>query len=80
VIGRGSAIAGIGGDLAVLFVPHYAAGGSEKGGHFGGIVAMLPLTATTSGISPRSGPDDLLLGFSFEQELSYGQVAGLPAW
>jgi hypothetical protein len=28
-------------------------------------VAVLPLAATTSGISPRSGPDDSLLDFSF---------------
>ena len=30
----------------------------EKSGHFGKIVALLRLAATTSGISPRSGPDD----------------------
>ena len=41
-------------------------GGSEKWGHFGKIVALLSLAATTSGISPRSGPDDSLLYFSFE--------------
>ena len=39
----------------MLFVPHYPAGGSEKRGHFGRIVAMLPLTATTSGISRAAG-------------------------
>jgi hypothetical protein len=42
-------------------------GGSEKWGHFGRIVALLPLAATTSGISPRSGPDDSLLYFSLQQ-------------
>jgi hypothetical protein len=42
-------------------------GGSEKWGHFGRIVALRPLAATTSGISPRSGPDDSLLDFSFER-------------
>jgi hypothetical protein len=36
-------------------------GGSEKWGHFGRIVALLSLAATTSGISPRSEPDDSLL-------------------
>ena len=36
-------------------------GGSEKWGHFGRIVALLPLAATTSGIPPRSEPDDSLL-------------------
>jgi hypothetical protein len=41
-------------------------GGSEKWGHFGRIVALLPLEATTSGISPRSGPDDSLLYFSLQ--------------
>jgi len=30
-------------------------------------VALLPLAATTSGISPRSGPDDSFLRFSFER-------------
>ena len=42
-------------------------GGSEKRGHFGRIVALLPLAATPSGISPRSGPDDSFLCFSFER-------------
>jgi hypothetical protein len=42
-------------------------GGSEKWGHFGRIVALLPLAETTSGISPRSGPDDSLLYISFER-------------
>jgi hypothetical protein len=42
-------------------------GGSEKRGHFGRIVALLQLAATTSGISPRSGPDDSFLCFSFER-------------
>jgi hypothetical protein len=42
-------------------------GGSEKWGHFGGIVALLPLAATTSGISPGSGPDDSLLYFSLQR-------------
>jgi hypothetical protein len=45
-----------------------SAGGSEKWGHFGRNlhhVAVFPLAATTSGISPRSGADDSLLDFSF---------------
>jgi hypothetical protein len=37
---------------------------TKGGGNFGRIVPVLPLAATTSGISPRSGPDDLLLAFS----------------
>jgi hypothetical protein len=32
----------------------------------GRIVAVLPLAATTSGICPRSGPDDSLLDFSLQ--------------
>jgi hypothetical protein len=46
-----------------------AVGGSEKRGHFGRIVALLPLAATTSGISSRSGPDDSLLYFSLQRSL-----------
>ena len=42
-------------------------GGSEKWGHFGRIVVLFPLAATTSGIYPRSGPGDSLLDFSFER-------------
>ena len=37
---------------------------TKGGGNFGRIVPVLPLAATTSGISPRSGPDDSLLAFS----------------
>jgi hypothetical protein len=33
-------------------------------------VTVLPLAATISGISPRSGPDDSLLHFSFERWLA----------
>jgi hypothetical protein len=44
-----------------------AVGGSEKWGHFGRIVALLPLEASTSGISPRSGQDDSLLYFSLQR-------------
>jgi hypothetical protein len=43
-------------------------GGSEKWGHCGRNlhqVAVLPLAATIFGISPRSGPDDSFLDFSF---------------
>jgi len=42
------------------------------------LVAALRLAAITAGISPRSGPDDSLLDFSFEQQLARGQVAGAP--
>jgi hypothetical protein len=48
-------------------LPHYFVGGSEKWGHFGRIVVVLPLAATTSGIFPRSGPDDSLLDFSLQR-------------
>jgi hypothetical protein len=42
-------------------------GGGDRWGHFGRIVAVLRLAATTSGISPRSGPDDSLVDLSFER-------------
>jgi hypothetical protein len=42
-------------------------GGSKKWGHFGRIVALLPLAASTSGISPRSGPADSFLYFSLQR-------------
>src|ERR1700723_2255376 len=38
-------------------------GGSERWGHFGKIVALLPLAATTSGNSPSRAPDDSLCSF-----------------
>jgi hypothetical protein len=47
--------------VQLFFVLSGIVGGSEKWGHFGRIVALLPLAATTSGISPRSEPDDSLL-------------------
>jgi hypothetical protein len=40
---------------------------AAKNGHFGGIVAVISLAATTSGISPRSGSDDSLLDFSLQR-------------
>ena len=45
-------------------------GGSEKWGHFGRLLHQVPvlgLAATTSGISPRSRPDDSLLDFSLQR-------------
>jgi hypothetical protein len=51
-------------------------GGREKWGHFCRIVAVLPLAPTTSGNSPRSGPDDSPLPLSLLLSLAVYRAAG----
>jgi hypothetical protein len=56
--------------LVLSRVPRESLGNSKKWGHFGRILhqlAVLPLAAATSGISPRSPAEDSLLDFSLRR-------------